>query len=134
MDDVVPPSSKRAKKWRHGISKEVEKKIALALELNAKVIEEVCVKPNEHVTFHILTGAYYDVHITAEPFCTCPDFQKREEKKKSFLACKHMYFVYLRVFGLDQHQHMSMHQPRLQTKDLHFILAQPRLLKPADMQ
>ena len=133
VDDITPPSSKRAKKWRHGISKEAEKKIALALELNAKVIEEACVKPNEHVIFHILTEAYYDVHIKAEPFCTCPDFQKREEKKKPFLACKHMYFVYLRVLGLHQNQHMSMHQPILQERDLHFILGQPRLLKPAEM-
>lgn len=51
MDDIFPPSSKRDKKWSHGISKEVDKNIILALKLNVEVIEEACVKPNEHVTF-----------------------------------------------------------------------------------
>jgi len=92
-------TSKRAKKWRHGISKQAEKNIALALELNAKVIE-ARIKPNEHVTFHILIEPYYDVHIKAEPICTCPILQKREEKEKNFVACKHLYFVYLCVLGL----------------------------------
>ena len=133
VDNITPPSSKRAKKWRHGISKEAEKKIALALELNAEVIDEACIKPNEYVIFHIHTETYYSVHIKSEPFCTCPDFQKREEKKKPFLACKHMYYVYLHVLGLHQNQHMSMHQPILQERDLSFILGQPRLLKPVDI-
>ena len=98
--------------------------------MQAHLVEECIVKHNQHVVFKILTQEFYDVHIKEEPMCTCPDFQHCEMEKKSFLACKHMYFVYTRVLGLHHNQHMIIHQPALSERDLTFILSQARQISP----
>ena len=90
LESLNAPARKRSKKWRHGISKEAKKKVALAKDLNAVLISETCVTPNYHVSFCLLIEAYYEVHMKKEPYCTCFNFQKRGEAKKLFLASKHM--------------------------------------------
>ena len=48
-EHIDPPSSKRSKKWRHGVSKDVEKRIEKELELNATLHQEVLVKEGHFV-------------------------------------------------------------------------------------
>ena len=85
MDDITLPLSKREKKWRHGISKEAEKKIALALELNAKVIDEACIKPNEcHFSY-----SYRDILFCAyqiRAFLHLSRFPKERREEEIFFS------------------------------------------------
>lgn len=131
--DSNPPSSKRSKKWRHGISKEAEKRISKAKQLQANFLAETNVTEGQYIKFSITTGQQYEVHVKKEPWCSCADFQIRESKNKSFLACKHLYFVYLQILGLDEHQHMCIHQPILQERDLRLILNQERKITPLNV-
>ena len=94
-EETNPPSSKRSKKWRHGISKEAEKRISKAKELQADLLAESIILEDQSVKFSIITGQQYEVHVKKELCCLCADFQIRESKKKSYLAFKHLYFVYL---------------------------------------
>lgn len=94
-------------------------------------LEEVVISPGQHVAFRVLTENSYEVHIKAEPSCSCPDFQKRDTMHKCFVACKHMYFVYVHILGLQPKEHMAMHQPTLSIMDITFILGQQRNILPA---
>ena len=124
--NVLATTSSRPKKWRPGVSKEANKRLEYASLMQAQLVEECIVKHNQHVVFKIVTQDTYNVHIKEEPMCTCPDFQHREINRKSYLACKHMYFVYTQVLSLQQNQHMIIHQPVLSERDLNFILSQER--------
>ena len=106
------------------MSKEANKRLQYASLMQAQLVEECIVKHNQHVVFKIVTQDTYDVHIKEEPMCTYPDFQHREINRKSYLACKYMYFVYTQVLGLEHNQHMIIHQPMLSERDLNFILSQ----------
>ncbi len=123
-------SGKRSRKWRSGVSKEANKRLETATHMDARLMEELIVIPSRHVVFKLHTQDFYEVHVKDEPFCTCPDFQKREKEKKPYLACKHMYFVYTQILGLDHKQHMIIHQPALSDRDLTFILSQSRRIAP----
>lgn len=122
-------TSSRKRKWRHGISKEAQNRIEAANKFDMTLLEEIVMIHKRHVIFRVMTENVYDVHIKEEPGCTCPDFQKRECAKKSFGACKHMYFVYVHVLGLQPKEHLVIHQPVLTVTDLAFVLAQPRKIK-----
>ena len=123
-------SSNRRRKWRHGISKEAQKRLDLASSMVATFMEEKVESELKHTVFRVLTEGCYDVHIKEEPSCTCPDFQKRESAHKAFLACKHMYYVYVHILGLEPKEHMVIHQPSLTTLDLAFVLRQTRKIHP----
>lgn len=122
----TPMSQKRSRKWRHGISKEAEKRLASADSMIASIVREEDIISGSHVIFHVRTENLYLVHVKAEPSCSCPDFQKRESGKKPYLACKHIYFVFVKVLGLDRNHHMMIHQPTLSPVDVNFVLSQPR--------
>ncbi|CAB4392583.1 unnamed protein product [Rhizophagus irregularis] len=70
-----------------------------------------------HEEFAILgsTGNVYTVTITHKPNCSCPDF------KKGYL-CKHIFFVYLKVFRLN-HDSQFIYQEALLSKKLRSIFA-----------
>ena len=126
-------------KYRTSISEEVEKKITLALKMKARIIEEVCRSEHIHEIFKVESKGdnahigIYDVHVKDEPSCTCPDFVDRESKKKPYLACKHLYFVFLRVLGLSQNENMFIHQPILSNRDLYNALSRPRTYPNIDL-
>ena len=69
-------------------------------------------------------GATYQVTIGTEPSCSCVDFSRNLSMKK-YIPCKHMYFVYLHVKGLDVNENMFIHQPTLCLQDLFHIFALP---------
>lgn len=119
-------NSRKRRKWRHGISKDAQKRLEAANNMVMTFLEEVTETHKHHVVFRVLTETSYDVHIKEEPSCTCPDFQKRESAQKAFLACKHMYYVYVKILGLQPNEHMAMHQSTLTPTDIAFMLAQPR--------
>ena len=81
-------------------------------------------KPLKHEVFKIetensiLRGEIYNVDIAKKPACSCRDFMDRVTEGKPFLACKHMYYVYLRVFGMDANVNMYIHQPLLTDANL----------------
>ena len=114
---------KRCKKWRSGVSKEANKRLEAATKLSTVFIEEITMVHNRHVVFKIYTQDTYDVHVKDEPFCTCPEFQRREIEKKPCLAWKHLYFVYTQILGLDRNEHMIIHQLALSERDISFILS-----------
>ncbi|GBB86085.1 hypothetical protein RclHR1_12540001 [Rhizophagus clarus] len=70
-----------------------------------------------HEEFAILgsTGNVYTVTIIHKPNCSCPDF------KKGYL-CKHIFFVYLKVFRLN-HDSQFIYQEVLLSKELRLIFA-----------
>ena len=82
------PCSSRKRKWRHGISKEAQKRLETAAIMECTFLEEIVKVPGQHVVFRLLTECSYDIHIRGEPSCTCLDFQNREKSQKSFVACK----------------------------------------------
>ena len=114
------------------ISKEAVKKINLSLKLKGKVVGEVCQIELQHEIFKLESHrddgeiTLYDVHVKKEPSCTCPDFVEREAKGKPYLACKHLYFIFLCVLGLSQIENMFIHQPILSELDLYKALSHTR--------
>lgn len=119
---------KRSTKWRHGISQEAEKRIRSAGALTVSVIDESIMEPLKHSIFRLVVdnGNEYFVHVKVEPLCTCPDFMQREAGEKPYLACKHLYFVFIRVLGLQKNEDMIIHQPTLSSLDVSKILSRPR--------
>lgn len=100
------------------MSKAAWKKIQLAMKLEAHVVQDQVVKLGEHELSMLeskggtlISGLQYDVAIKETPCCTCPDFQERARANKPYLAFKHIYYVFIRVPGLDTEMHRFTHQP-----------------------
>lgn len=100
--------------------------------MNAVVVHVKVLDPAKHEIFVIKTDSsadsniQYEVHIATNPLCTCLDFQKQHLEGKSYLACKHLYFVFLRVMGLDQNNNMFVHQPILRDVEVFQVLTRNR--------
>ena len=62
------------------------------------------------------TGNVYDVTITLQPSCTCPDFAKGHH-------CKHLFFVYCKVLKLARDDDVIWQRHLLQS-ELQRILSQ----------
>ncbi len=117
--------------YRPSISNDVARKITLALAMKATVVEEISRAHGVHEVFKVESlgenghVGLYSVSICKEPSCTCPDFTI-VAKQKPYLACKHLYFVLLRVLGLSQNENMFIHQPIVNEADLFKALTQDR--------
>ena len=100
--------------------------------MEAKVIEHKVLKANQHEHFKLQTATsqmkdmLYNVHISKKPCCSCPDFVQRMAQGQSYVACKHIYYILIRVFGMDVNHHMCIHQANLGTDDLYRILQNRR--------
>ena len=92
--------------------------------MEARIVWHDIIKQKQHERFHVssanskLNNNVYEVHIATNPLCTCRDFADRAAQGKPYQACKHIYFVFLRVFGLDVNHNMFIHQCKLQDDDL----------------
>ena len=51
-----------------------------------------------------------EVTIQKNPTCSCVEFRDRVAKKRPYLACKHIYFVFLMILGQDVNNNMRVHQ------------------------
>ena len=118
----------RSSKWRHSISQEAEKRISKAQSMLAIVINESEMEPAPHSIFHLVceSGQEYFIHIMEKPWCNCPNFMGRDTREKSYIARKHIYFVYLRVLGLNKIQDMEIHQPTPSQADVYKMLSRPQ--------
>lgn len=135
LDDVnveihAERSQRTGPRWRYRttISNAAKQKIEMAMTLNPKDVKEEVIMAGLMENFYFVTrnDVKYTVCIKDEPCCSCPDFQDRVEGQKSFLACKHMYHVYVCIIGLDIHENMFIHQPFLTSRDLTYALTKPR--------
>lgn len=127
-----PSNDHRRYKYRPGISKKALERIERSLALNARVVNTHVVKTLNHEIFHIVSfgdngQSEYVVEIRKNPACSCPDFQSRAVEEKSYLACKHIYFIFLTVLGLDQNCNMFVHQPQLSEAELSRALSRERV-------
>ena len=78
--------------------------------------DHIVLEPHKHEVFKIetensiLRGEIYNVDIVKKPTCSCRDFMDQVIEGKPFLACKHMYYMYLYVFGLNANVNIYIHQ------------------------
>lgn len=126
-----PPATQkegRRHKYRPGVSNAACVRIERAISMVARVTAVKARERHKLEIFQVETegGQSYDVQIASHPACTCPDFQKRVMGVKPYLACKHIYFIFLRVMGLDQNTNMFIHQPMLSERDLFQALSRER--------
>ena len=97
----------------------VATRIDAALALDATVKGHNVLKPLKHDVFKIDIGKkIYNVDIAKKLACSCRDFMDRVTEGKPFFACKHMYYVYLHVCGMDANVNMYVHQQLLTEANL----------------
>lgn len=86
--------------------KEATKKVREALQLRATPIEEKVVEKDVHVSFNILSyggGEHsheYKAHWLLSLIAHALDLWSTKRKKKPYLACENLYFVFFYIFGL----------------------------------
>lgn len=87
---------KRCARWRSTPSIATQERLQRALSQRMFLLDEVS-KGEESRLYRVLgsTGNVYKVVVAREPSCTCPD------AKKGF-ACKHLFFVMVRVLRCDR--------------------------------
>ena len=71
------------------------------------VKETFCINP---LTSGIQDTPLIEVTIQKNPMCSCVEFRGRVAKKRPYLACKHIYFVFLIILGQDVNNNMHIHQ------------------------
>ncbi|KAL3686650.1 hypothetical protein R1sor_009224 [Riccia sorocarpa] len=69
---------------------------------------------------------HYIVQICYFPCCSCDDFFQRETRRNTFVPCKHMYWVYLNIFGLSLNE-VFIHQPVFTRDELDKLLSMEHL-------
>lgn len=123
-------------KWRAKLTKEFQDCIEKGRILDAQVVQEVILMCGESHIFHVSTegsrakGVTYSVTISDFPRCTCEGFQKREAKHLVYVPCKHIYYIFLQVLGLDQNAHEFIHQAALTKVELFQALGSRRTNLP----
>ena len=102
--------------------------------MQENLIKEVIVVPNESHVFHVCTvdgseerGINYVVTLKEFPGCTCEDFLKSESKHSTYVPCKHVYYVFFQVLGLDSQAHEFVHQAALTKVELFQALGGARV-------
>ena len=125
---------KNATRYRSGISIPASKRIESAISMEAQIEEHSVIKANMHEKFCVRTatsqvrGEVYEIHIASNPMCTCGDFTSRTAEGKPYMACKHIYFLFLRYFGLDVNHSMFIHQSKLTSEDLLRVFSSRRTM------
>ena len=111
-------------RYRPGVLEAATKRIDSAISMEASIRGFKVLKQGKHEKFLVSTSSsqvcdeVYEVHIAMAPMCTCRDFAKRATEGRPYLACKHIYYIFLRYFGLDVNHNMFIHQARLSEVDL----------------
>ncbi|KAL3683469.1 hypothetical protein R1sor_001491 [Riccia sorocarpa] len=67
---------------------------------------------------------HYIVRVCCFPSCSCKDFWEREVRLQTYVACKHIYWVFLNVFGLLPSAD-KIHQPVLTLEEVDVLMGQP---------
>eukprot|EP00038_Savillea_parva_P031554 m.87854 g.87854 ORF g.87854 m.87854 type:complete len:952 (+) comp9728_c0_seq1:293-3148(+) len=82
--------------------------------------------PRHEFTVLGSTGNVYHCEISREPRCDCKDAAKGN-------ICKHLYFIYCRVLGVDQHASHVPFQRRLLRSELNNLFRSPPLVASSVM-
>ena len=102
--------------------------------MEATIVHHRVLKANQHEHFQLQTATsqlkdmVYDVHISKKPYCTCLDFVQRMAQGESYIACKNIYYILIRVFGMDVNHNMCIHQASLGDEDLYRIFQNRRTM------
>jgi hypothetical protein len=68
----------------------------------------------------------YRITISTFPSCICPDFVEMSSralgKRRSWVNCKHLYFIFRVTCNLDQYQDTFIHAPSLSFNEVKHIL------------
>ena len=124
----------RESRYRTGVSEAANRRINSAVSMEATVVQHKVIKANQHELFQLQTATsqlkdmVYDVHISKKPCCSCPDFVQRMAQGQSYVACKHIYYILVRVFGMDVNHNLCIHQANLSNEDLYRIFQNRRIL------
>ena len=111
-------------RYRPGVSDAAARRIESAISMKATIRGCEVMKEGKHEKILVSTSTsevrdeVYKVHIAMAPMCTCKDFAERAAQGRPYLACKHIYFVFIQYFGLDVNHNMFIHQPKLSEVDL----------------
>ncbi|KAJ7560362.1 hypothetical protein O6H91_04G126600 [Diphasiastrum complanatum] len=118
-EEAVPSSQRSKTRRRSSISQVANHRIKMVAN---PVKEQVHIRDRD-VNFHVQSfasnpdGTIHIVKICDSLTCTCEDFNSMLAKRK-FTPCKHMYFVYVVVLGLDIDNNTCIHQPHLSLIEL----------------
>ena len=102
--------------------------------MEATVVHRRVMKSNKHEHFCLQTSTLqlvdttYDVHISKNPCCSCLDFVQLIAQVHSYVACKHIYYVLLRIFVMDVNHNLFIHQAKLADEDFVIFQNRPRTL------
>ena len=94
-------------RYRPGVSEAASKRIDSAISMEARIRGNEVLKEGKHEKFLVSTSLskvrneVYEAHIAMAPMCSCRDFAERAAQGRPYLACKHIYYIFLRYFGLD---------------------------------
>lgn len=72
------------------------------------------------------TQSIYQLTVSSLPECNCPAFidmiSKFGRKRNSFLHCKHLYFIFVKVSNADPEVDLFIHAPTFSFNEVKFIL------------
>ena len=72
------------------------------------------------------TQSIYQLTVSSLPECNCPAFKdmisKFGRKRNSFLHCKHLYFIFVKVSNLDPEVDLFIHAPTFSFNEVKLIL------------
>jgi hypothetical protein len=72
------------------------------------------------------TQSIFQVIVSSLPECTCPAFKdmisKCFRKRNSFLHCKHLYFLFVKISKLDPEVNLFIHAPTFSFNEVKIIL------------
>lgn len=104
--------------YRRGISKAAYAQINAALDMNVEIVGGHVQKEGNKEVFNLRESSSkealpIEVTIQNHPLCSCAEFNDRLAKRRPYLACKHIYFVFLMVLGQDVNNSMHIHQSKI---------------------
>lgn len=70
----------------------------------------------------------YWIQICCFPCCSCDDFYTRHTRGKPYLPCKHLFWIFKNIFGLDLHTSLVVKQPIWTIGEVSEILLRQRLI------
>ncbi|KAI5061396.1 hypothetical protein GOP47_0023901 [Adiantum capillus-veneris] len=119
--------------YRPGVSKLAYTQVTYALTRRMHVEDTVVKKIGIEEVFKLKVWnsadsdpELIDVVVRKNPSCSCKEFQERVSLKKRYLACSHLYYVFLITLGQDVHVSMHIHQSKIAPNIVHDMLTQAK--------
>jgi hypothetical protein len=129
------PSSKQSKTTRRSATAPFTKQMQMFTSARAmdRTILKVTMIPHPGfgcvLTFQSKprpTQSIYQLTVNSLPKCNCPAFKdmfsKFGQKRNSFLHCKHLYFIFVKVYNADPEVDLFIHASLFSFNEVKFIL------------